>query len=347
VINKGAVVPAGASEPASETRSLETWVLSRDGGRWRVVAFQNSPESPAAAPRDPVKELYLEWTATRIRGEQPDPEAWGDLTAEPRGVDYIETEATGLPAIWAVPKECAEDRVLLCMHGGGFVAGSIYTHRKMFGHLAKAAGARALMFDYRLAPTYTHPAEVDDVTGVYRWLLEQRIEAHRVAFAGEPSGGGLAVTCQLRAREHGLPLPAAAALISPWFDMEVSGESYRSNWAAGWPFALVAIIRYCPGTRRSRSSCSRRLPALGEAIGGGRRRGRFRPRDRAAAPRAARTLLSHARGSARRARIPRLRRSWPVRACPGSSRAPTRWFCRTRAMTRLRSSPFVRACVWR
>ena len=151
------------------------------------------------------------------------------MTAEPRGVDYIETEAGGVPAMWLVPKGCAEDRVLLCMHGGGFVGGSIYSHRKLFGHLAKAAGVRALVFDYRLTPEHTHPAQVDDAIAAYRWLLEQGIDAGQIAFTGDSSGGGLAITTQLRARELGLPLPAAAMPFSPWFDMELTGASYESN----------------------------------------------------------------------------------------------------------------------
>jgi len=176
-----------------------------------------------------VKDLYASWTAARLKGEQHDDEAWGDLTAEPRGVDYIETEAGGVPAMWLVPKQCAEDRVLLCMHGGGFVGGSLYSHRKLFGHMAKAAGVRALVFDYRLTPEHTHPAQVDDATAAYRWLLEQGIDPNRVAFTGDSSGGGLAITTQLRAREQGLALPAAAMPFSPWFDMELRGESYESN----------------------------------------------------------------------------------------------------------------------
>jgi acetyl esterase/lipase len=179
-----------------------------------------------------VKEMYLTWTANRVNGALSGNDDWGDVTAEPRGVDYLETEAAGLPAMWAVPKGSAEDRVLLCMHGGGFVGGSIYSHRKLFGHLAKAIGARALSFDYRLVPAFTHPAQVDDATAVYRWLLEENgIDASLVAFVGDSSGGGLAITTQLRARQQGLPLPAAAMLISPWVDMAQSGESYRSNWA--------------------------------------------------------------------------------------------------------------------
>jgi acetyl esterase/lipase len=178
------------------------------------------------------------WTAARLAmeqpdnesaGERPDDESWGDLTAEPREVDYIEVDAGGLPAMWAAPKRGTEDRVLLCMHGGGFISGSMYSHRKLFGHLAKAAGTRALIFDYRLAPEHVHPAQVDDATTVYRWLLDRGISADHIAFTGDSAGGGLSITTQLRARELGLPLPAAAMPFSPWVDMEVIGESYETN----------------------------------------------------------------------------------------------------------------------
>ncbi|MHB8695704.1 MAG: alpha/beta hydrolase [Solirubrobacteraceae bacterium] len=181
---------------------------------------------------DLIKEMYLTWTANRIRGGLSGSDDWGNVTAEPRGVDYVETEAAGLPAIWATPKGAAEDRVLLYMHGGGFIGGSIYSHRKLVGHMAKAIGARALVFGYRLVPAHTHPAQVDDATAVYRWLLDEHgIDASQIAFVGDSSGGGLAITTQLRARAQGLPLPAAAMLISAWVDMAQSGESYRSNWA--------------------------------------------------------------------------------------------------------------------
>jgi epsilon-lactone hydrolase len=126
-------------------------------------------------------------------------------------------------------KNSAADRVLLCMHGGGFIGGSIYSNRKMFGHLAKATGARALLFDCRLAPEYTHPAQVDDATAVYRWLLDHGISADHIAFTGDSCGGGLAITTQLRARELRLPLPAAAMPFSPWVDMEATVESYVTN----------------------------------------------------------------------------------------------------------------------
>jgi acetyl esterase/lipase len=178
--------------------------------------------------------------------EGPDDESWGDLTAEPRGVDYLETEAGALPAMWAVPKGASTDRVLMCIHGGGFLGGSIYTHRKMFGHLAKAAGTRALIVSYHLLPEGRYPVPVEDVTGAYQWLLDQGISARQIAFAGDSVGGWLAVTVQLRAREQGLPQPAAALLISPCVDLETTGESYEANRDSDpffKPEAVRGIIR--------------------------------------------------------------------------------------------------------
>jgi monoterpene epsilon-lactone hydrolase len=154
---------------------------------------------------------------------------WGGLTAEPGGIDYLEIEVAGLPALWAVPKESSADRVILCVHGGGFVSGSIYTHRKLFGHLAKAVGARALLTDYRQGPLHSHPAPLEDTTAAYRWLLDQGVDPKRIAVVGDSAGGGLSITTMLRARELGLPTAAALMLISPWVDMTVSSQTFETN----------------------------------------------------------------------------------------------------------------------
>jgi monoterpene epsilon-lactone hydrolase len=151
---------------------------------------------------------------------------WPGLTAEPGGIDYLEIEVAGLPALWAVPKGSAEHRVILSVHGGGGVSGSIYTHRKLFGHLAKAAGARALVTEYRQAP---YPAPLEDTTTAYRWLLDQGVEARHIAVVGDSLGAGLAVSTILRARELGVPTPAALMLMSPWVDMTVSNETFETN----------------------------------------------------------------------------------------------------------------------
>jgi epsilon-lactone hydrolase len=156
-------------------------------------------------------------------------EGWGALTAEPGGVDYLETDVHGVPAIWAVPKNCKADRVLLAFHGGGFFSGSMYTHRKLFAHFAKAIGCRALILQYRYAPECQYPAQTNDALAAYRWLLDQGIQPEHIAFIGDSAGGNLAITTQLLARYRGLPLPAAAMPISPWYDMEVVGASADYN----------------------------------------------------------------------------------------------------------------------
>lgn len=156
-------------------------------------------------------------------------EHWGDVTAEPGGADYIETDAGGIPALWAVPKNCARDRVLLCSHGGGYVTGSMYTHRKIYGHFAKAIGCRALIVHYGRAPENVHPGPVNDMATAYAWLLDQGIEPKHIALTGDSAGGGLAITTILRIREQGLPLPAATMPLSPWLDMDGGGATFESN----------------------------------------------------------------------------------------------------------------------
>jgi epsilon-lactone hydrolase len=185
---------------------------------------------------DLVKELYEEWGAA-FAAEPDMPldrwrakiEEWPRVTAEPGGVDYVEVDAGGVPAMWIAPKGAAEDRVILSIHGGGFATGSMYTHRKLFGHLVKAVGARALAVDYRRSPEHVHPAAVEDVVGAYRWLLDQGLEASHVAFTGDSAGGGMVVTAMLLARDRGLPLPAAGMPLSAWFDLEATGASHETN----------------------------------------------------------------------------------------------------------------------
>jgi epsilon-lactone hydrolase len=177
------------------------------------------------------------WQTVLESTMNPDPEdlvtnaQWDVLTGEPAGVDYLEVDAGGVRALWAVPHGTTQDGpVLLCFHGGGYVGGSIYTHRKMFAHLAKAVGARALSIDYTLLPQGgVFPRPVVEGVTAYQWLLAQEIPAEKIAFAGDSAGGYLAMTVQLLSRSQGLPLPAATMLISPWLDTEVIGASVEYN----------------------------------------------------------------------------------------------------------------------
>lgn len=156
-------------------------------------------------------------------------EKCGDLARDPGDVDYLEVDADGTPCLWAVPKGCRDDRVLLALHGGGCVTGSRFSHRKLFAHLAKAVGCRALIVDYDRAPESQFPSQVDECVKVYRWLTGGGIRPEHIATVGDSAGGNLCTTLVLRARDQGLPLPAAVMALSPWYDMEATGESLKTN----------------------------------------------------------------------------------------------------------------------
>lgn len=140
-------------------------------------------------------------------------------------------DAGGVKAEWIVPPGAADDRVVLYLHGGGYVMGSINTHRAMIARIARASQARALALDYRMAPEHPFPAAVEDSTAAYRWLLAQGYKPSKIAISGDSAGGGLTLATLLALRDAGTPLPAAAAPISPWTDMEGTGASVKTRAA--------------------------------------------------------------------------------------------------------------------
>jgi len=156
-------------------------------------------------------------------------ERLGDLTGEPGGVDFIEEDCDGVAAMWLIPKQARTDTVILCCHGGGHLGGSMYSQRKLWGHLAKRTGCRALTINYRLAPENLFPADIEDIATAHRWLVAQGVAEDRIAFAGDSAGGAIALAAQLLARDEGRKVGAATLLLSPWLDMEASGASMTTN----------------------------------------------------------------------------------------------------------------------
>ncbi len=138
-------------------------------------------------------------------------------------------DAGGVPGEWITTPEAAHERAIYYLHGGGYTLGSINTHREMISRLSRAAGARALAIDYRLAPENPFPAAVEDSTAAYRWLLSTGVDPARLVIAGDSAGGGLTVATLVALRDAGEPLPAAAVCLSPLVDMEGLGESMTTR----------------------------------------------------------------------------------------------------------------------
>ena len=135
--------------------------------------------------------------------------------------------ADGVPCEWLIPQNSAKDQVLLYLHGGGFVYGMTPPHLQMVAYLAKKAGIRSLMVDYRLGPDHPFPAALDDCVTAYRWLLKQGISAQNIVVAGDSAGGNLTITTMMKLRDSGEPLPAAAACLSPVADLTERSNAFR------------------------------------------------------------------------------------------------------------------------
>ena len=137
--------------------------------------------------------------------------------------------AGGIKAEWVSAPDGDAGRAVLYLHGGGYVIGSINTHRSLAARLSRASGARVLVIDYRLAPEHPHPAAVDDAVAAYRWMLAHGLKPARITVAGDSAGGGLTVATLLAIRDAKLPLPGAGACLSPWVDLEGIGESMTTK----------------------------------------------------------------------------------------------------------------------
>ncbi len=153
-------------------------------------------------------------------------------------------DANGVTAEWVSWPGCERDKVLLYFHGGGYVFGGPDSHRNIAWRLSREVGVRVLVVDYRLAPENVFPAAVEDATASYRWLLDQGIEAERIAVAGDSAGGGLAVSLMVNLKNLGLPLPKVAALLSPWVDLAMTGESAERNAEADAMISPAAITKF-------------------------------------------------------------------------------------------------------
>ncbi len=164
----------------------------------------------------------------------------GLAPATPPEVALESVSCSGVNAEWVTwtgneaeqkeePPAEVHKRVLLYFHGGGYVFGGPDSHRDLAWRLAREAGLRVLVVDYRLAPEHTFPAAVEDATTSYRFLLDNGYEAQNIVIGGDSAGGGLATALLVNLKNLGLPQPAKAVLISPWVDLAQTGQSMVDN----------------------------------------------------------------------------------------------------------------------
>ena len=149
----------------------------------------------------------------------------GHPLALPEGTRVEPVDVDGISAEWISPADADQERVVLFLHGGAYVLGSLASHRELVARLATAAGVRGLQIDYRRAPEHVFPAALDDALSAYRWLLASGTRPEHIVIAGDSAGGGLGLALLQVVRAQHLPMPAGAVLLSPWTDLAGTVES--------------------------------------------------------------------------------------------------------------------------
>jgi acetyl esterase/lipase len=119
--------------------------------------------------------------------------------------------------------------VVLYFHGGVYVIGDAFLAADLASQVGRRTDAKVISVDYRLAPEHPYPAAIDDALAAYEALLQTGIAPSDIAFAGESAGGGLAVATMVNARDHGLPMPAGAYVMSPYVDLTLAGTTMGSK----------------------------------------------------------------------------------------------------------------------
>jgi acetyl esterase/lipase len=217
--------------PAAALFGLLISLLRRVAGRRRRAAWGLPLEGVIAATRGAWSVMpvigVVRW---RNVGEAMSPLKTDGLA--PRFVRAVH-EGREVTGAWLDPAD-ANGPVLLYLHGGGYVFGSIRTHGTLIGALARASRARTFALEYRLGPEHPAPAAHDDAVAAYRYLLAEGIAPERIVIAGDSAGGAMVLNALRALRDAGLPLPAAGVAISPWVDLSCSGASFESN--AGFDF---------------------------------------------------------------------------------------------------------------
>jgi monoterpene epsilon-lactone hydrolase len=153
------------------------------------------------------------------------------ITAQPLSAEVTVTAAElgGVPTAEITVDGIETRHVVLYFHAGVYVLGDAFLAADLASQVGRRTDAKVISVDYRLAPEHPYPAAVDDALAAYEGLLQNGIAPSDIAFAGESAGGGLAIATLINAREHGLPLPAAALVMSPYADLTLTGASMETR----------------------------------------------------------------------------------------------------------------------
>jgi acetyl esterase/lipase len=175
--------------------------------------------------------IALQPTADLGPGGRAAFDALMERTPAAAGVAYEAATVGGVPGCWCRPTDVAADAAILYLHGGAYVVGSAQAYRHFAGQIAARARAPAFVADYGLAPERPFPAALDDADSAYRGLAAAGFS--KISITGDSAGGGLVLVIAARmaqvSRDGAVPCPVAVAVMSPWTDLALTGDSIESR----------------------------------------------------------------------------------------------------------------------
>ena len=150
---------------------------------------------------------------------------------ETLGVTVQPAVLGGVKAFIVTPRtmpEANRNRLLVHVHGGGYVFGPGEAALPEALMIAGFGGFKVVSVDYRMPPESPYPAAMDDAMAVWKAALTMA-DPKNMAILGTSTGGAMTLAMVLRAKAEGLPLPAAIAPGTPWSDIADTGDTYKSN----------------------------------------------------------------------------------------------------------------------
>ncbi len=172
---------------------------------------------PDARINTPLHIQQQEWEESALEDELP------------QNTQIDSATIAGIPCERITCGTVDTSKLMIHLHGGGFILGSCITHRKLAAHLSLESGLPVLLVDYRLAPEHPFPAGLNDVVQVYKQLIASDYSPSQIFLSGDSAGAGLVVSSLLMLRDANDPLPKACILMSPMLDLALTGESMVSR----------------------------------------------------------------------------------------------------------------------
>ncbi|MBK9927302.1 MAG: alpha/beta hydrolase [Anaerolineales bacterium] len=182
-----------------------------------LLRFKLKPETWDFNTSIPAFRQFCEESNARMASKMPP-----SVTVTPAQIGNMYAE-------WLTPTGADKTKVILYTVGGGYVSGTCTDHRQFVSKVADRSGVTILTFNHRLAPEDPYPAALNDSIAAYQWLLDQGFKPQNILIMGESAGGGLCLATLLALRDKGMSLPVAGVALSPWTDLKLTGESYRTK----------------------------------------------------------------------------------------------------------------------